>query len=129
MRYRVFLPSTFATEKPTRDQNMLGHHSHIILISAALAIVASMPTRAAEREAPKGTAIQPAMQMAAQTDLGDEPDIYGTGTTVTVTVGSGQPTAAKRLAVIAPRAVNRSSYAAGNSSRSGAPPLILGVRF
>jgi hypothetical protein len=103
---------------------MLTLHSRIVLIAAALAAVASMPTLAAEREAPKTTAIQPSMQMAAQTDLGDEPVMYGTGTVATITEGSGQPTAAKRLAVIAPRAVNRST-----SSRSGGPPLILGVRF
>src|SRR6478752_3722214 len=95
-RYRVFLPSTFATENFTRGRNMFARRSRIILMTAALAVVASMPTLAAEREAPKATAIQPTMQMAAQTDLGDEPDMYGTGTVATITEGLGQPTAAKR---------------------------------
>lgn len=113
-----------------RGHNMFARHSRIVLVSAALVVVAALPTLAADREAPKARALQPSMQLvAAQTNVADEPDLYGTGATAVAIESSSQPTAAKRLAVIAPRAVSRGSYPASYPSRSGEPPLILGVRF
>lgn len=106
-------------------------HSRSILVSAALAAAASLPALAAEPQTSKAAAAPlPTMQMAAvERDLSNATDTCGGCAVATTAEGSGQPTAARQVVTITPRATGRGPRSANYSGRSSGPPLILGVRF
>ena len=102
---------------------MLTQRSLAALLGGFLMAVASMPASAAE--APEVPTLQ-----VAEANAADRQDAFNADVPATVvTEGSGQPTAAKRLPGIVPRAAGRGTYSAGYPSRSSEPTLILGVRF